>query len=107
MGDDNQGPIYFWRETERPYGFLSQWYESAFEVDGVTYQSAEMWMMIQKAKLFGDEVRRQTLSWAFTLFINWRQDIAQQMMQTTVPAEHQKLGRQARGFDRKKWDDSV
>lgn len=26
------------------------------------------------------------------------------MMETTVPAEHQKLGRQAKGFDRAKWD---
>lgn len=49
-------PLFFWREFEEPYGFLSQWYESAFEVDGVTYETAEMWMMIQKAKLFGDEV---------------------------------------------------
>lgn len=35
---------------------MSQWYDSPFEVDGVTYASTEMWMMIQKAKLFGDEV---------------------------------------------------
>jgi len=28
------------------------------------------------------------------------------MMQTTTPSEHQKLGRQAKGFDRKKWDES-
>ena len=56
-GDANsQGIIYFWREFEEPYGFLSQWYDDPFEVDGVTYQSAEMWMMIQKARLFGDEV---------------------------------------------------
>ena len=56
-GDASFGPIYFWREFEEPYGFLSQWYEeAAFEVDGITYQSAEMWMMIQKARLFGDEV---------------------------------------------------
>ena len=54
--DKSLGPVYFWRETEVPFGFLSQWFESTFEVDGVTYQSAEMWMMIQKAKLFGDEV---------------------------------------------------
>lgn len=27
------------------------------------------------------------------------------MMQTTVPKEHQRLGRQAKGFDRKKWDE--
>lgn len=51
------GPVFFWREFEEPYGFLSQWYESPFEVDGVTYLTAEMWMMVQKAKLFGDEVR--------------------------------------------------
>lgn len=28
------------------------------------------------------------------------------MMQTTVPSEHQALGRKATGFDRKKWDES-
>jgi predicted NAD-dependent protein-ADP-ribosyltransferase YbiA (DUF1768 family) len=55
--DPSLGPVYFWREFEQPFGFLSQWYESAFEVEGVTYVSAEMWMMIQKARLFGDEVR--------------------------------------------------
>lgn len=55
--DKSLGPVYFWRETEVPYGFMSQWYESTFEVDGVAYVSAEMWMMIQKARLFGDEVR--------------------------------------------------
>jgi hypothetical protein len=59
-GDKSSGPIYFWRETEVPYGFLSQWYASPFEVDGVTYQTPEMWMMIHKAKVFGDEVRCQT-----------------------------------------------
>lgn len=52
----NSGPLFFWREFEKPYGFLSQWYEDPFEADGVTYQSAEMWMMVQKARLFGDEV---------------------------------------------------
>lgn len=64
----NDKPIYFWRETEVPYGFLSQWYESPFEVDGVTYQTPEMWMMIHKAKVFGDEVRcrtRMTRFWDF------------------------------------------
>ena len=32
------------------------------------------------------------------------QETAKKMMETTVPAEHQALGRQAKGFDRKKWD---
>jgi len=52
----NSGPLFFWREFEEPYGFLSQWYEDPFEAEGVTYQSAEMWMMVQKARLFGDKV---------------------------------------------------
>ena len=56
MPDKSLGPVYFWRETQETYGFLSQWYDSPFEVDGVTYASTEMWMMVQKAGLFGDEV---------------------------------------------------
>lgn len=57
MSNSSSEPLFFWREFENPYGFLSQWYECPFEVEGVKYQTAEMWMMIQKAKLFGDEVR--------------------------------------------------
>ncbi|KAF2167991.1 hypothetical protein M409DRAFT_22135 [Zasmidium cellare ATCC 36951] len=87
MSSPPSPPLFFWREHEHSHGFLSQWYESAFLVDGVTYQTAEMWMMIQKARLFGDE------------------ETAQKMMQTTVPAEHQALGRKARGFERGFWDE--
>lgn len=53
---DEKSPVYFWREYDHPYGFLSQWYDCAFEHEGISYRSAEMWMMVQKAKLFGDEV---------------------------------------------------
>lgn len=59
-GDKDLTPVFFWREFQ-PYGFMSQWYESAFEVDGVTYLTAEMWMMIQKARLFGDEASNVVL----------------------------------------------
>jgi len=44
--------------------------------------------MIQKAKLFGDE------------------EIAKRMAATTDPKEHKALGRQARGFDGEKWNES-
>jgi predicted NAD-dependent protein-ADP-ribosyltransferase YbiA (DUF1768 family) len=54
--DPDAGPVYFWRETEEKYGFLSQWYECYFEHDGVTFNTAEMWMMVQKAVLFNDNV---------------------------------------------------
>ncbi|KAM0720806.1 hypothetical protein Q7P37_003091 [Cladosporium fusiforme] len=77
ISDKSSGPIFFWREFEELCGFLSQWYDSTFEVDGVTYHSTEMWMM----------------------------EVAKQMMQTTVPAEHQALGRKAKGFSRVKWDE--
>jgi predicted NAD-dependent protein-ADP-ribosyltransferase YbiA (DUF1768 family) len=50
-------PIFFWRETHPELGWLSQWYPVQFEHEGITYVTAEMWMMIQKAKLFNDEVR--------------------------------------------------
>lgn len=54
--DKAQGPVYFWREFEEPYGYLSQWYGCSFEHDGITYRSTENWMMYQKALLFGDKV---------------------------------------------------
>jgi predicted NAD-dependent protein-ADP-ribosyltransferase YbiA (DUF1768 family) len=50
------GAVFFWREYGHEYGFLSQWYESDWEHDGTSYISAEMWMMVSKARLFGDEV---------------------------------------------------
>ena len=33
---------------------LSQWYAAPFEVDGITYPTAEHWLMHQKALAFGD-----------------------------------------------------
>ena len=33
---------------------LSQWYESEFEIDEITYFTAEHYMMAEKAKLFDD-----------------------------------------------------
>ncbi|KAF2145160.1 uncharacterized protein K452DRAFT_244855 [Aplosporella prunicola CBS 121167] len=81
-------PIYFWREYDEPYGFLSQWYDCAFEHAGVTYRSAEMWMMVQKAQLFGDE------------------EIAQAMLQAVSPEEHKELGRKVKNFDKKRWNEN-
>ncbi|TEB23600.1 DUF1768-domain-containing protein [Coprinellus micaceus] len=54
--------VFFWKTNER-YGWASQWYPSPFTatvtMDGeeqeVTFQSAEHWMMVQKALLFEDD----------------------------------------------------
>lgn len=50
------GPVYFW-QPHQGHGYLGQWFPTPFEVDGETYATAEMWMMVQKARLFEDEVR--------------------------------------------------
>ncbi|WP_255950828.1 NADAR family protein [Streptomyces odontomachi] len=66
-------------------GALSQWWPSAFTVDGVRYASAEHWMMAGKARLFGDDASLATILAAGT------------------PAEAKKFGRLVRGFDEARW----
>ncbi|WP_406142931.1 NADAR family protein [Streptomyces anulatus] len=80
----------FWGHRPRPDGrlgssCLSQWWPSPFTVDGVTYASAEHWMMAGKARLFGDpEAERAAVS-------------------ATSPAAAKKAGRLVRGFDEDVW----
>ncbi|GFP55931.1 N-glycosidase R617 [Trichoderma asperellum] len=50
-------PIYFWRESDSHTGWLSQWYYCPFKDDKnpeVIYETAEHYMMYQKAILFND-----------------------------------------------------
>lgn len=48
---------------EEEYGFLSNWYLSEFQHDGIRYSSMEQYMMYQKAILFGDlEAAEQILN---------------------------------------------
>ena len=51
--------LHFWGHRPRPDGrlgasCLSQWWPAPFTVDGVSYATAEHWMMAGKARLFGD-----------------------------------------------------
>ncbi|MFD7707623.1 NADAR family protein [Streptomyces sp. NPDC059785] len=83
--------LYFWGHRPRPDGrigasCLSQWWPSPFTVDGVTYATAEHWMMAGKARLFGDaEAERRALDAA-------------------NPALAKKAGRLVRGFDDTVWE---
>jgi ribA/ribD-fused uncharacterized protein len=52
--------LFFWGHQPRPEGTigpgcLSQWWPAPFTDDGVTYATAEHWMMAAKARLFDDE----------------------------------------------------
>lgn len=64
---------------------FSQWWRCAFTIDGVSYSSAEQYMMAEKARAFGDaEVRAQILA-------------------THEPALQKQLGRSVRHYDEATW----
>jgi len=86
---EDVGAIFFWHDDEVPYGFLSQWYTSAFtspSSSDVVFRTAEQYMMYQKALLFND------------------QDTAVKVLQAASPAKQKKLGREVKGFDAETWD---
>lgn len=83
--------LFFWGHRPSKDGritasCLSQWWPSPFTVDGVTYQTAEHWMMAGKARLFGDE------------------ETAEKILAATDPKQVKALGRKARAFDAEAWD---
>ena len=82
--------LFFWGHTPSPTGeitksCLSQWYESAFVLDGVNYPTAEHYMMASKAKLFNDH---ESLA---------------NILASQTPAEAKKLGRAVKNFDGEIW----
>ena len=86
--------LFFWghtpkKEIEIDISCFSQWYPSPFVVDGVTYATAEHWMMAQKALLFEDE------------------EIFQKIIAAEKPAVAKALGREVRNFDADVWNQSA
>ena len=65
---------------------LSQWFPCYFEADGVTYFTAEQYMMAQKAALFGDDKTRGRI------------------MAASRPNDFKSLGKQVKPFNGKVWD---
>ena len=66
-------------------GCLSQWWPAEFTVDGVTFRSAEHYMMWRKAQLFGDAAA------------------AARILAAGHPRDAKMLGRGVAGFDERKW----
>lgn len=75
----------FFRPSEKN-GYLSNWFNSRFTVDGVTFQSGEQYMMYSKAILFGDKLT------------------VRKILNTTNNAEIKKLGREVKPFNPIIWD---
>ncbi len=64
---------------------LSQWFHAPFVCEGLTYPTAEHFMMAQKARLFGDG------------------EFEARIMAAETPHDAKLLGRQIRGFDPDQW----
>jgi ribA/ribD-fused uncharacterized protein len=84
--------LFFWgHQQERGGGVgagcLSQWFPSRFTVDGVTFATAEHYMMWRKAVLFGDAA------------------MAERILAARHPHEAKKLGGRVDRFDQRVWDE--
>jgi ribA/ribD-fused uncharacterized protein len=82
--------LFFWGHRARRDGgigpgCLSQWWAAPFRVDGITYLTAEHFMMAGKARLFGDEV------------------MASRILEAPSPGDAKALGRAIRGYDEELW----
>ena len=66
-------------------GPFSQWYPSAFRLDGCRYNCAEQFMMAEKARYFQDEERLSAI------------------LRAEHPREQKQLGREITGFDEDEW----
>jgi ribA/ribD-fused uncharacterized protein len=82
--------LFFWGHQPSKDGIItktcfSQWWESAFVVEEIEYNSAEHWMMAKKALLFNDE----------TIF--------KKIIEVKSPAEAKKLGREVQNYNDEIW----
>jgi len=82
--------LYFWGHTKKhdlDVGnfCFSQWFESPFTINGLTYRTTEHWMMAQKALLFNNR------------------EIYRKIVNCENPGEAKELGRQVIGFDENIW----
>lgn len=82
--------LFFWGHQPNKDGSISktcfsQWWLSSFKVEGITYKTAEHWMMAKKAALFNDN------------------SILEKIIASNSPAEAKKLGREVKNYDDKLW----
>lgn len=83
--------LFFWGHQPLSNGQIgkscfSQWFEKGFEHEGITYLTAEHWMMAEKARLFVNE------------------DILSKILKSGSAGEVKKFGRQIINFDADIWD---
>jgi ribA/ribD-fused uncharacterized protein len=82
--------LFFWGHTPKAAGqvdaaCLSQWFPRSFSDEGVTYPTAQHFMMAAKARLFGDN------------------DALADILGARSPAEAKAIGRRVRNYDDETW----
>ena len=81
--------LFFWGHTPKQAGLgkecFSQWYPASFELDDFHYQSAEHYMMAEKARLFG------------------ALEIHAEILAAKTPGAAKELGRRVANFDEILW----
>lgn len=86
----NGGFVFFWGHQSNKDNIgkscLSQWWPCKFEKDSIKYNSAEQWMMAEKARLFADF------------------DVLEQVLKLNDPKKIKSLGRQVSFFDEDVWN---
>jgi ribA/ribD-fused uncharacterized protein len=83
--------LFFWGHTPKREGLvdascLSQWFPRPFAIEGVTYATAEHFMMAEKARLFGDD------------------DALAEVLRAKSPADAKSAGRGVRGYVDAAWE---
>lgn len=91
VAQDQVDYLFFWGHQPSRDGSIiktcmSQWWPAQFQEEGILYRTAEHYMMIHKAKLFGDE------------------EILLKMLQKDSPKDVKDLGRQIRNFNPDTWN---
>ena len=83
--------VFFWSHTSPVAAIgnecLSQWYPAPFIIDGVSYRSAEQYMMAEKARLFGDR------------------EAVHRILETNDPHVAKEVGRQVSRFSERTWQE--
>ena len=78
--------LFFWGHSkDSKFGFLSNWYDSPFENNGVYYPTSEHYMMYQKSLLMGDL------------------QIASDVLKAKTPKQAKMLGRKVKNWDEELW----
>ncbi|KAI9771672.1 MAG: hypothetical protein M1840_001888 [Geoglossum simile] len=87
--NEDTTPVFFWKETERPYGCFCQWYKHPFTEtrndESIAFVTAEQYMMYHKALLFSDP------------------DVATQILRAQGGRAQRALGRKVHNFTEEAW----